>query len=74
MNNAITMTQSVCGISKETRRQWRRFQGTGVIVQGGKNDPVSGWSRPPAIIDGGRGSPSSGGKVRGISVEADVKS
>ena len=58
---------------KEARRQWRRFQGTGRIVQGGENDPVSGWSRPPAIIDGGRGSPSSGGKVRGISIVADVK-
>ena len=40
---------------------------------GRENDPVSGWSRPPAIIDGGRGSPSSGGKVRGISAVADVK-
>ena len=73
MNNAVTMAQSVFAVYRKSAKTVKRFQGTGRIVQGRGNDPVNGWSRPPAIIDGGRDSPSSGEKVRGISVVADVK-
>ena len=73
MNNAITMAQSVFAVYQRSAKTVETISRNRAHSAGRENDPVSGWSRPPAIIDGGRGSPSSGGKVRGISVVADVK-